>query len=120
MLRNVSALTGTPPGREGRPSRSMTLPQATALTAAAKEAGSRTHAYITLPLCTGVRTEEARALQFQHLDFGGPASVPPRSADSYPVTMNGFTHHPQNVALMQRFDTGQPSDALAAAPDTSC
>jgi len=29
VLRNVSALTGTPPGREGRPSRSMTLAQAT-------------------------------------------------------------------------------------------
>jgi hypothetical protein len=27
VLRNVSALTGTPPGQEGRPSRSMTLAQ---------------------------------------------------------------------------------------------
>jgi hypothetical protein len=41
VLRNVSALTGTPPGQQGRPSRSMTLAQANALTAAAKAAGPR-------------------------------------------------------------------------------
>ena len=74
VLRNVSALTGTPPGRQGRPSRSMTLAQATALTTAAKAAGPRTYAYIMLSLCTGVRTEEARALRWEHLDFGGPGS----------------------------------------------
>ena len=39
VLRNVSALTGTPPGHGGRPSRSMTLAQATTLTAAARAAG---------------------------------------------------------------------------------
>jgi hypothetical protein len=44
VLRNVSALTGTPPGREGRPSRSMTLAQANALTVAARAAGPGTHA----------------------------------------------------------------------------
>jgi len=33
----------------------------------------------------------------------------------YPVTLNGFTYHPQNEALAQWFDTGQPSDALDGA-----
>ena len=80
VLRNVSALTGTPPGTEGRPSRSMTLAQATALTAAARAAGPRTYAYVMLSLCTGVRTEEARALRWEHVDFGDPVSVPPRPA----------------------------------------
>jgi hypothetical protein len=40
----------------------------------------------------------------------------------YPVALNGFTYHPQNEALMQWFETGQPSDALDGAfsyPDTS-
>jgi integrase len=78
--RNVSALTGTPPGREGRPSRSMTLAQASALTAAAQAAGPRMHAYVMLSLCTGVRTEEARALRWEHLDFGDPDSQPARPA----------------------------------------
>jgi len=49
VLRNVSALTGM----QGRPSRSMTLAQASALTAAAKAAGPRTCAYILLSLGTG-------------------------------------------------------------------
>jgi integrase len=80
VLRNVSALTGTPPGREGRPSRSMTLAQASAVTAAAKAAGPRIYAYVMLSLCTGVRTEEARALRWQHVDFGDPDSQPPRPA----------------------------------------
>ena len=40
----------------------------------------------------------------------------------YTTTMNGYTYHLQNVALMQWFDTGQPSDALGGAysyPDAS-
>jgi integrase len=80
VLRNVSVLTGTPLGQQGRPSRSMTLAEATALTAAAEVAVRRTHAYVMLSLCTGVRTEEARALRWEHVDFGDPASVPPRPA----------------------------------------
>ena len=35
--------------------------QAVALTAVAKAAGRRMHAYVMLSLCTGKRTEEARA-----------------------------------------------------------
>jgi integrase len=80
VLRNVSALTGTPLGQKGRPSRSMTLAQATALITAARAAGPRICAYIVLSLCTGVRTEEARALRWEHVDFGDPASVRPRPA----------------------------------------
>jgi hypothetical protein len=33
----------------------------------------------------------------------------------YPVTMNGFTYHPQNVALAQWFNPGSTSDALDGA-----
>jgi integrase len=80
VLRNVSALTGTPRGQDGRPSRSMTLAQANALSAAAKAARPRTCAYVMLSLVTGVRTEEARALRWEHVDFGDPDSVPPRPA----------------------------------------
>jgi integrase len=80
VLRNVSALTGTPQGQKGRPSRSMTLAQATALMTAAQAVGPRICAYIVLSLCTGIRTEEARALRWEHVDFGDPASMPPRPA----------------------------------------
>jgi hypothetical protein len=42
--------------------------------------------------------------------------------DVYPVTMNGFTYHPQNVALLQWFAGVTPSNALGGAysyPDTT-
>jgi integrase len=80
VVRNVSALTGTPVGHGGRPSRSMTLAQANALSVAAKAAPPRIYAYVMLSLCTGVRTEEARALRWEHVDFGDPDTKPPRPA----------------------------------------
>jgi Phage integrase central domain len=55
VRRNVSALVDTTRGREGRPSQSLTLTQATALLETAEE--SRLHAYIVLCLLTGVRSE---------------------------------------------------------------
>jgi len=42
--------------------------------------------------------------------------------DVYPITMNGRTYHPQNVALLQWFAFESPSSALAGAysyPDTN-
>jgi integrase len=77
VMRNVSALTGTPPGQKGRPSRSMTRTEASALMAAAQAAGPRICAYTVLSLCTGIRTEEARALRWEHVDFGDADGEPP-------------------------------------------
>jgi hypothetical protein len=40
----------------------------------------------------------------------------------FPITMNGFTYHPQNEALLQWFEFMSPSDALGGAysyPDTT-
>jgi integrase len=76
--RNVAALADTPKGQAGRPSKSLTLEQAAALLAAA--AGTRMHAYIALCLGTGIRTEEARALRWDHVDLGDPDGDPPRPA----------------------------------------
>jgi integrase len=74
VRRNVSALVDTPRGREGRPSQSLTLEQATALLAAAER--SRLRAYIALCLLTGIRSEEARALTWDHVDLdAGTVSV---------------------------------------------
>lgn len=74
--RNVAMLVDTPKGQAGRPSKSLTLKQAAALLAAAD--GTRMHAYITLCLTTGIRTEEARALRWEHVDFGNLEAEPPR------------------------------------------
>ena len=63
--RNVAALVKAPQGRSGRPSRSFTLDQAKALLAASE--GTRLHAYVVLSLLVGIRTEEARALRWDHV-----------------------------------------------------
>ncbi|HUC77450.1 MAG TPA: hypothetical protein VMS04_19275, partial [Vicinamibacterales bacterium] len=34
---------------------------------------------------------------------------------TFPMTMNGFTYHPQNEALLQWFQFQMPSDALDGA-----
>ena len=71
-------LVDTPKGQAGRPSKSLSLDQASALLAAAE--GTRMHAYIALCLATGIRTEEARALRWEHVDFGDPVASPPAPA----------------------------------------
>src|SRR6185437_149290 len=53
----------------------LSLDQASALLAAVE--GTRMHAYIALCLATGIRTEEARALRWEHVDFGDPMANPP-------------------------------------------
>jgi integrase len=63
--RNVAALVKTPQGRSGRPSKSFTLEQAKALLAGSD--GARLHAYAVLSLLAGIRTEEARALRWDHV-----------------------------------------------------
>jgi integrase len=86
--RNVAMLVDTPKGQAGRPSKSLTLEQASALLAAAE--GTRMHAYIALCLATGVRTEEARALRWEHVDFGDPP-VPASAAVWRSVRAHGDT-----------------------------
>jgi integrase len=66
VTRNVASLVKPPQGKKaGRPSKSLTPEQASALLAAARN--STMHAYITLSLTTGLRTEEIRALRWDHV-----------------------------------------------------
>jgi integrase len=84
VARNVAALVKPPKGQgAGRPSKSLTLERAVALMAAAR--GTRLEAYITLSLLTGLRTEEVRALQWDHVVawVGGQWE---------PVSETGFDH----------------------------
>jgi integrase len=75
VKRNLVALCDVPTGLDGRPSKSLTLDQAKAVLAAAEE--SRIHAYIVVSLLTGARTEELRALTWDHVDLeGNPAADP--------------------------------------------
>ena len=86
VVRNVAALVDTPEGRkDGRPSKAMTLDQATSVLEYAKS--HPIHAYVVLSLMTGVRTEEARALRWSHV-----VTWAPHSGEWRPVTETGFTH----------------------------
>ena len=93
VSRNVATLADTPKGQQGRPSQSLTLDQAVAVITAARtlpvmelrpglkdvrRPAALMHAYITLSLLCGLRTEEARALRWAHVDLDGdPAASPP-------------------------------------------
>ena len=81
--RNVAALVKSPRGRTGRPSKSFTLEQAKALLAAAER--TRWHAYVALSLLVGIRTEEARALRWDHV-----VTWVDDAAGWQPVTTAGF------------------------------
>jgi integrase len=66
--------------KAGRPSKSLTFEQALALLTVTE--GTRMHAYISLCLATGIRTEEARELSWDHVDFGDPTARPPVPASA--------------------------------------
>lgn len=85
VLRNVAELVTTPEGVDGRPSRALTREQATAVLKAA--ASTNLHAYVVLSLTTGVRTEEARALHWDHV-----VAWVPKLKSWRPVTEAGFKH----------------------------
>jgi len=70
VTRNVAALIKAPQGQApGRPSKALTVAQALAVLKAAE--ADRLNAYFVLSLLTGVRTEEARALRWDHVDLDG-------------------------------------------------
>jgi integrase len=93
VSRNVATLVDTPRGKQGRPSKSLNLKQAVAVITAAetlpvmelrpglkdvRRPAALMYAYIILSLLVGVRTEEARALRWDHVDLNGdPQSDPP-------------------------------------------
>ncbi len=67
VAHNVAALVDTPKGQPGRPSKALAAEQAAAVLKAAE--GSRLSAYVVLCLMTGIRTEEARALRWDHVNL---------------------------------------------------
>ncbi len=69
VRRNVASLVDVPEGQEGRPSNAMTLNQAVMLLEAVESGTHRLAAYVVLSLLSGVRTEEARALQWSEVDL---------------------------------------------------
>jgi integrase len=85
VLRNVAELVTTPKGTDGRPSKALTRQQAEAVLKAAQS--SELHAYVVISLTTGIRTEEARALRWDHV-----VAWIPNLKQWRPVTEGGFNH----------------------------
>ena len=110
VSRNVATLVDTPRGQQGRPSKSLTLEQAIAVITAAKtlpamelrpglkdvrRPATLMHAYIVLSLLAGVRTEEAKALRWEHVHLDGDPdaepAIPPHVAVWRSVRAHGET-----------------------------
>jgi integrase len=76
VKRNVVLLCELPAGMPGRPSKAFNLDQAEAVVEAS--VGTAMYAYIVLSILIGARTEELRALTWDHVDLAGDpdANVP--------------------------------------------
>ena len=76
VKRNVVELAEVPRGQEGRPSKALTAQQADEVLT--KTAPDRLHHYIVVSMLTGARTEELRALRWEHVHLDGrPDANPP-------------------------------------------
>jgi integrase len=93
VRRNVVGLCSVPEGQPGRPSKSLTLAQAQAILTAARD--TPLYAYVVMSLLTGARTEELRALTWDHVDLLGRPDldppIPPHVAVWRSVRVGGDT-----------------------------
>jgi integrase len=128
VTRNVAILADTPKGRDGRPSKSLTLDQAAAVIAAARtlpvmelrpglkdvrRPAALMHAYITLSLLSGIRTEEARALRWAHVDLDGePGARPP--VPPHVAVWRSVRTHGETKTEQSRRTLGLPATAVQA------
>ena len=128
VTRNVAALADTPKGQDGRPSESLTLDQAVAVMTAARtlpvmelrpglkdvrRPAELMHAYIVLSLLCGLRTEEARALRWAHVDLDGdPAARPP--VPPHVAVWRSVRAHGETKTERSRRTLGLPAAAVQA------
>ena len=81
--RNVAEIVNSTPRGSGWASKALSVAQAEAVASTAAR-GTRLEAYLALSLMTGIRTEEARALTWEHVDLrreirrANPPVPPPR------------------------------------------
>jgi integrase len=119
VRRNVAALAARPKGQRTRPSKALTLDQAKAVVAAARE--TRLHAYVVLSLTTGARTEELRALRWDHVDLDAGTvalwrSVRGQSEVKTEKSRRTLALSPSAVQALREHRKRQGEDKLAAGP----
>ncbi len=121
--RNVAQLVTAPQGTAGRPSRAFTVEQARAVLAAMEK--SRLYAYVVISLQTGIRTEEARALTWDHVQLTEKDGVPPHIMVWRSVRQHGDTKTkksrrslklpPMSVEVLRRERRKQSGDRKVAS-----
>jgi integrase len=94
VAKNVVIPVEVPEGKAGRKSKSLTLAQARDLLAAAE--GERLHNYVVVSLLGGLRTEEVRALRWDHVDLEAGTVAVWRS-----VRASGDTKTPKSRRSLQ-------------------
>jgi hypothetical protein len=103
VRRNVSALIDTPRGQAGRLSKALSIEQARALLEAASDVSRyRLGAYVVLCLHTGIRTEEARALSWEHVDLDGRPDADPPVPPSIAVWRSVREHGDTKTRMSRR------------------
>jgi len=128
VARNVAVLADTPKGQDGRPSKSLTLDQAAAVITTARtlpvlelrpglkdvrRPAELMHAYITLGLLTGIRTEEARALRWAHVDLDGDSAASP-PVPPHVAVWRSVRAHGETKTERSRRTLGLPAAAVQA------
>jgi integrase len=117
VRRNVSVLIDTPDGQAGRPSKALTVAQAQTLIAVASDLSKhRLGAYIVLCLQTGIRTEEARALTWDHVDLDGRPNDKPPVPPSIAV-WRSVREHGDIMTRTSRRRLGLPQHAVTVLRD---
>ena len=131
VSRNVAKLVDTPKGREGRPSKSLTLDQAVAIIAAARtlpvielrpglkdvrRPAGLMYAYIVLSLLARLRTEEARALRWDHVDLDSDPDATP-AVPPHVAVWRSVRAHGETKTERSRRTLGLPQAAADALRD---
>jgi integrase len=96
---NVAELIEVPKGETGRPSKSLTLAQAQDVLKAAE--GERLYPYIVVSLLSGIRTEEVRALRWEHVHLDGGGKAVPHIEVWRSVRAGGDTKTPKSRRSLQ-------------------
>ena len=116
VKRNVVELTEVPTGQAGRRSKSLSAEQADDVLT--KTTLDRLHSYIVVSLLTGARTEELRALGWEHVHLD-PDSGPPylevwRSVRAHGDTKTRKSHPGLSQSLCRR--ASSPASAAGEGP----
>ena len=124
--RNVAALVTTPKGRPGRYSKALSAAEAAALLRASRldravqefpgcppRPPALMHAYISLCLLAGIRTEEARALRWDSVDLEGRPDANPPAPPSVAV-LRSVREHGDTKTDRSRRTLALPAMAVAA------